>query len=291
MPKRRRSESAEQSDEERQRRQRQRELRLAAISARARGEAFINPTKSKRKPLEARRHAKRVAERKATNAAQRRAAQKEVKRQRALAPDIVIVPIFWKGEAKQMARVLSACADVEAALSASGKRILLDAGHKFTPGQKFAHWEHKGVQLRVEVGPREAERGCCTVARTFAPGTPAHRMQRVSISADTLPAELERVMQQAPPDGDEANREVEASAEQAPLAEEPVADAMAAVASERRGGDDLEDDYAIETADVEQPPASNDRAQARQAKQAKRAKSAGARPRDAGTRSAAVVTF
>ena len=26
--------------------------------------------------------------------------------------------------------------------------VELDAGHKYTPGQKFAHWEHKGVALR-----------------------------------------------------------------------------------------------------------------------------------------------
>ena len=79
-------------------------------------------------------------------------------------------------------RVLSACSDVEAALSGSARRVLLDAGHKYTPGQKFAHWEHKGVRLRVEVGPREAERGCCTVARTFNPGSPAHRPLASGIS-------------------------------------------------------------------------------------------------------------
>ena len=44
---------------------------------------------------------------------------------------------------------------------------------RYTPGQKFAHWEHKGVKLRVEVGPREAARKRCTLAKTFQAGVPA----------------------------------------------------------------------------------------------------------------------
>ena len=53
------------------------------------------------------------------------------------------------------------------ALEEGGVRCELDAGNKYTPGQKFAHWEHKGVKLRVEVGPREAARKRCTLAKTF----------------------------------------------------------------------------------------------------------------------------
>ena len=37
----------------------------------------------------------------------------KVKQQKLLAPEVVIVPIFWKGEAGQRARVLSACADAD----------------------------------------------------------------------------------------------------------------------------------------------------------------------------------
>lgn len=66
-------------------------------------------------------------------------------------------------------------------LTEAGKRTTLDGGHKFTPGQKFAHWEHRGVKLRVEVGPREAEKGCCTLARTFEPGSVARRETGVEV--------------------------------------------------------------------------------------------------------------
>ena len=188
MPKIKRA-AEEISNEERERRAYQRAKQQEAIEARSRGEIFESSrrvTFPKRKPLEARKEAERVSRRKAENAAKRRAAQKAVKQQRISAPDIVIVPIFWKGEAKQMARVLSACADVEKALAPGTWRVMLDAGHKYTPGQKFAHWEHKGVKLRVEVGPREAATGCCTIARTFTPSEPARRVQNVTISTEAM---------------------------------------------------------------------------------------------------------
>ena len=228
------------SAEERDRREWQRHQRAQAVELRAGGEEYINLTKKKRKPLEARRLEKRLLKRKKESAAQRREIQKEVKRQKLTAPEVVIVPIFWKGEAKQMARVLSACADVQAALKDTGKRIELDAGHKYTPGQKFAHWEHKGVLLRVEVGPREAERGCCTIARTFTPGHPAHRVQRVAIGSESLPEALEKLaaLEAVVEDGEEAG----ADAAPAAVAAEPEdAETSGAASATRRGGDDLDD--------------------------------------------------
>jgi hypothetical protein len=267
-------------EEERTRRERQKELQRQAVELRSRGEEFVS-TKKKRKPLEARKLEKRLAKRKAESAATRRAIQKEAKKQKAAAPDIVVVPIFWKGEAKQMGRVLSACADVESALGKTGKRVLLDAGHKYTPGQKFAHWEYKGVQLRVEVGPREAERGCCTIARTFKPGRPAHRVQRITIDADTLPAELEKLEQlQAP--ADESDEEAEGrggadeDAEPAPEQEFEInaAAARATPVSARRGGDDLDDDFDEGVDSVVQVKTGSE-AKAAQAKKPGRGRAAG----------------
>ncbi len=241
-PKRKIADS-ELTPEELARREHQRKQREKALAARASGEDFVS-TRKKRKPLERRRFEKRKLERKATNAASRRSAQKEQKRERSGAPDVVIIPIFWKGEAKQMGRVLGACADVEKALSggSEGRKVLLDGGHKYTPGQKFAHWEHKGVLLRVEVGPREAERGHCTLARTFTPGEPAHRVQRVAIGATTLWQELEKLnaMTQAPgwiegEDGGAADGLGES-------ARRPV-DGAPQSAAAARGGDDLEENF------------------------------------------------
>ena len=240
------------SAEEQQRRERQRELQAAAAAKYAAGEKFINPEKKKRKPLAARRLAERKARRKSEHAAARRAVQKEVKKQKAAAPDVVIVPIFWKGEAKQMARVISACTDVEKALADCGKKILLDTTHKYTPGQKFAHWEHKGVKLRVEVGPREAENNCCTVARTFTPGQPAQRQTRVQIAAEPLLEELERLSElEAPPtlhedDDDDGNEGAGRSGSDDEGGMEhaaPLAAKAGRGSQPHRGGDDLDDDF------------------------------------------------
>ena len=198
MVKRKKKPDADLTDEERKRREHQRAQREKALAIRAVGKAFVSTAK-KRKPLERRKFEQRKAERKGENAEKRRAVQKAAKKAKASAPNVVIVPIFWKGEAKQMGRVLSACADAEAALTSSGRSVLLDGGHKYTPGQKFAHWEHKGVRLRVEIGPREAERGMCSLARVFEPGVPAHRVQNVGLSEGALQSALTRLDQMAEP--------------------------------------------------------------------------------------------
>eukprot|EP00325_Prymnesiales_sp_UTEX-LB-985_P009138 CAMPEP_0174698280 /NCGR_PEP_ID=MMETSP1094-20130205/3912_1 /TAXON_ID=156173 /ORGANISM="Chrysochromulina brevifilum, Strain UTEX LB 985" /LENGTH=296 /DNA_ID=CAMNT_0015895415 /DNA_START=31 /DNA_END=921 /DNA_ORIENTATION=+ len=250
MPKRKSRPDEELSEEERARRQRQREVRQKALETRAKGgvfESMRRVTFPKRKPLEARKEEKRIAKRKAENAARRRSVQQAVKKDRASAPDVVVIPIFWKGEAKQMARVLSACADAEAALRAAGRRVLVDGGHKYTPGQKFAHWEHKGVLLRVEIGPREADKGWCTVARTFVAGEAAHRVPRVPIGPETA-EEIAKLAALQAPSAD--------TKQHATLAERDAAEALGEQPAARQGaadgarrGDDLEDDYYIVTAE------------------------------------------
>ena len=259
MARKRKRDDAELSAEERSRRAEQREQQQRALAARAAGEHFEGQHRTlfpKRKPLEARREEARKTKRKAASAASRRSAQKALRESRAAAPDVVVVPIFWKGESKQMARVLSACADIEAALkeTETERKVVLDTGHKYTPGQKFAHWEHKGVQLRIEVGPREAEKGWCTVARTFTAGQPAHRVQRVPVGAQSLDAELKKLQALVPeedehgPTGwgvapqreadgedgeDEEDEEHQQQQQQQPPRPKPA----------RSGGDDLEDDF------------------------------------------------
>ncbi len=75
-----------------------------------------------------------------------------------LAPiQTVIVPIY-RGE-EQMATVLEACSKMEAHLKAAGARTHLDDRDQFRPGYKFNEWELKGVPVRIEVGPRDLEKG------------------------------------------------------------------------------------------------------------------------------------
>jgi prolyl-tRNA synthetase len=73
-----------------------------------------------------------------------------------LAPvEVAIVPIF-KNETKDT--VLAFARKLHAELAPSF-RILLDADDQNTPGWKFAEYEVQGIPLRVEIGPRDIEKG------------------------------------------------------------------------------------------------------------------------------------
>lgn len=80
-----------------------------------------------------------------------------------LAPiQAVIVPIIFD---KTKAQTLEACAKIEADLTAAGVRVKLDARDWLSPGFKYNDWELRGVPLRLEVGPRDLEKGHAMTAR------------------------------------------------------------------------------------------------------------------------------
>ena len=73
---------------------------------------------------------------------------------------VVIVPILLGDKEK----VLAVCSDLKAALSAARIRVELDTSDE-RPGAKFYKWAMKGVPVRLEVGPRDIEKGVVTLAR------------------------------------------------------------------------------------------------------------------------------
>jgi prolyl-tRNA synthetase len=81
----------------------------------------------------------------------------------------VIIPV-----AQHKPGVLDAASALRDRLQAAGIRVKLDASDN-SPGWKFAEYEMKGVPLRVEIGPKDIEKGQCVLARrdtgekTFAP--------------------------------------------------------------------------------------------------------------------------
>ncbi|HEX4824985.1 MAG TPA: proline--tRNA ligase [Candidatus Polarisedimenticolaceae bacterium] len=83
-----------------------------------------------------------------------------------LAPvQVVIVPI-WKGT-DPVDRILAAAKEVEAKLKDAGLRVKLDARDNLSPGFKYNEWEMLGVPLRIEIGPKDLEKGSiCCVRRT-----------------------------------------------------------------------------------------------------------------------------
>ncbi len=79
-----------------------------------------------------------------------------------LAPmEVVIVPIF-KNDTKDA--VIAFARKLRDSLQA-GFRVLLDEDDQNTPGWKFSEYELQGIPLRVEIGPRDMEKGQCVAVR------------------------------------------------------------------------------------------------------------------------------
>jgi len=74
----------------------------------------------------------------------------------------VVVPIPYKG---REAEVYNEARRAYGELKAAGFRAAIDDRQDVTPGSKFYEWELKGVPIRVEIGPRDVERGTATLVR------------------------------------------------------------------------------------------------------------------------------
>jgi prolyl-tRNA synthetase len=86
-----------------------------------------------------------------------------------LAPtQVIIVPIF-KNDAEK-AKVLEVADRVFAELKAAKIRVKVDDRDNVSSGFKFNDWEMRGVPLRLEIGPRDVEKGSVALARRDKPG-------------------------------------------------------------------------------------------------------------------------
>ena len=84
-----------------------------------------------------------------------------------LAPiQVVIVPIP-KGD--DPSAVLEQVDEVAARLKAAGVRVKIDARDNLSPGAKYYEWERKGVPFRLEIGPKDLEKGSVALARRVVP--------------------------------------------------------------------------------------------------------------------------
>ncbi len=66
---------------------------------------------------------------------------------------VIIVPIFY-GDRKP---IMDHCRNVLQELKDRGIRVKIDA-RDIRPGEKYYHWEGKGVPLRIEIGPKDIEK-------------------------------------------------------------------------------------------------------------------------------------
>ena len=109
-----------------------------------------------------------------------------------LAPiQAVIVPIFKNDEEKSV--VMPVVQKIAAELSAV--RVKVDDRTEVNPGFKFNDWEMRGVPLRIEVGPKDVEKGTVALARRDKPGREGKSfVPQVGIS-DTVIALLAEIQQ------------------------------------------------------------------------------------------------
>ncbi|MFA6002819.1 MAG: proline--tRNA ligase [Elusimicrobiota bacterium] len=83
-----------------------------------------------------------------------------------LAPiHVVVVPIFKTDEEK--AKVFEEARKVRDELKAQGLSVRLDEREGMSPGAKYYEWEGKGVPVRIEVGPKDLEKGSLCLVRRF----------------------------------------------------------------------------------------------------------------------------
>jgi prolyl-tRNA synthetase len=75
----------------------------------------------------------------------------------------VIVPIVFGEDTK--AAVLEAAGQAASRLRDAGVRTHLDSRDNLKPGFKFNEWELKGVPLRIEIGPKDVEKGQAVIVR------------------------------------------------------------------------------------------------------------------------------
>jgi prolyl-tRNA synthetase len=81
---------------------------------------------------------------------------------------VVIVPIYKNDSEKT--RVMEVADRIFKELKSAGIRLKLDDREEVTPGFKYNDWEMRGVPLRVEIGPKDVEKGSVALARRDVPG-------------------------------------------------------------------------------------------------------------------------
>ena len=74
----------------------------------------------------------------------------------------VVVPI-WKGEEK--GAVSETARRAHDAIAAEGVAVRLDDREQYSPGYKFHEWELRGVPVRVEIGPKDVQKGQAVLVR------------------------------------------------------------------------------------------------------------------------------
>lgn len=105
-----------------------------------------------------------------------------------LAPyQVVIIPIYKNDDEKAL--VMPVVSQVEQELQSF--RLKTDSREEVTPGFKFNDWEMRGVPLRIEIGPKDVQKGTLAVSRRDVPG----KAGKSFIEHNQLEAQVAEILQ------------------------------------------------------------------------------------------------
>jgi prolyl-tRNA synthetase len=110
-----------------------------------------------------------------------------------LAPTQVVVVPIYRNDAER-----SVVMEAVQRMTAEWKgrlRFKIDDRDNLTPGFKFNEWELKGVPIRVEIGPKDIEKGSVAIARRDQPGREGKSFVPQDGLTDRLTALLEEIQQ------------------------------------------------------------------------------------------------
>ena len=105
---------------------------------------------------------------------------------------VVIVPIFTKGCDKD--RLMDAVQGIEESLTTQQIRVNVDDAEGKTPGNKFYHWELRGVPVRIEIGPRDLDNGQVIVASRISEDKEKVALDQVGQRIPALLDEIQHTM-------------------------------------------------------------------------------------------------
>ncbi len=110
-----------------------------------------------------------------------------------LAPiQVVVVPIYKNDAEREL--VLAAVAQITAGWKGRF-RFKVDDRPNLTPGFRFSEWEVKGVPVRIEVGPKDVQKGTVALARRDRPGKAGKTFVPQAGLTEQVAALLEEIQQ------------------------------------------------------------------------------------------------
>ncbi len=104
-----------------------------------------------------------------------------------LPPRIAPIQVCVIPVAQHKEGVLEKAAEIKAAIEAAEIRVELDDSDK-SPGWKFSEQEIKGIPLRIEIGPKDIEKGVAVVVRRDT-------REKIEVAIDRIAATLPGILQ------------------------------------------------------------------------------------------------